>query len=50
MPLKFVFITFKKKESVMKSIEKFNTWIQLNNKNYKKIINSENNGFHIMKM
>eukprot|EP00833_Pecoramyces_ruminatium_P001447 jgi/Orpsp1_1/1175479/evm.model.c7180000054048.2 len=50
LPIKFFFITFKKKKSVEIAIEKLNTWTQVTKKNFREIINSENNGFRILKI
>jgi len=50
LPIKFFFITFKKKKSVEMAIEKLNTWSQVTKKNYKDVINSEQNGFRILRM
>jgi len=50
LPIKFFFITFKKKKSVEMAIEKLNTWTQVTKKNYKDVINSEQNGFRILRI
>ena len=50
LPIKFFFITFKKKKSVEMAIEKLNSWIPVTKNNFREIINSEINGFRILRM
>jgi len=50
LPIKFLFITYKKKKSVEQAIEKLNTWTQVTKSNFRELINSEQNGFRILKI
>jgi len=50
LPIKFLFITYKKKKSVEQALEKLNTWTQVTKSNFRDLINSEQNGFRILKM
>jgi len=50
LPIKFFIITYKKKKSVELAIEKMNTWKPVTKRNFRDIINSENNGFRILKI
>ncbi|ORY82750.1 hypothetical protein LY90DRAFT_663926 [Neocallimastix californiae] len=50
LPIKFFFITFKKKKSVEMAIEKLNSWIPVTKNNFREIINSEINGFRILRI
>ncbi|ORX42029.1 hypothetical protein BCR36DRAFT_308885 [Piromyces finnis] len=50
LPIKFLFITYKKKKSVDQAIEKLNTYTQVTKSNFKELINNELNGFRILKI